>query len=123
MDSMMRQRPQETLRQLSDLLPGFKEWWKAENSPAEDGLVDGVYYVWTHHAVMRQFLGFFAQHHSSFTDAQLRGVGEWINRAVAERDDVENALATCFLEHMRQVRIDHVLVPYLSRTAKERARA
>ncbi len=48
----MRQRPQETLRQLSEIFPGFSEWWKDEDAPPEDGLVGGVYYEWTHHAVM-----------------------------------------------------------------------
>jgi hypothetical protein len=117
----MRQQPQETLRQLSDLFPGFDDWWKDENTLAADGSVDDVHYEWTHHDVMRQFLGFFGQHHNSFTEAELRGLGEWVNRAVVEEDAVENAVATCFLEHMRQVGINRVLAPYLSRTAKQKS--
>src|SRR5688572_20606794 len=119
----MRQRPQETLRQLSDLFSGFAECWKDENAPPENGLVDGVYYEWTHHAVMRHFLDFFSHHHNSFTDAQLRALGKWIHQAVAEDDDISNAVATCFLEHMRQLRINRVLAPYLSQTAKAKARS
>jgi hypothetical protein len=119
----MRHRPQETLRQLSSLFPDFQKQWAEEEAPPEDGLVDGVYYEWTHHAVLRQFLEFFAQHHNSFTEAQLRGLGDWINSAVTQEGEIENAVATCFLEHMRQVRLDRVLVPYLSRVAKQKARA
>ena len=119
----MRNRPQETLRQLCDLFPDFQKQWEEEEAPQEDGLVDGVYYEWTHHAVLRQFLESFAEHHNSFTEAQLRGLGDWFNNAVIQEDEIENAVVTCFLEHIRQVRIDRALAPYLSPTAKQKARA
>jgi hypothetical protein len=38
-----------------------------------------------------------------------------------EENEIENAVATCFLEHMHQVRIDRVLAPYLSRARKEKS--
>lgn len=119
----MRQRPQETLLQLCELFPTFRDEWAEENAPPEDGLFDGVYYEWTHHAVLSAFLGFFAQHHDAFTEVQLRRLGDWINNAVTNDDEIENAVATCFLEHMRQVRINRILAPYLSRQAKQKARA
>ena len=119
----MPHRPQETLRQLSEVFPDFPKQWEEEGAPAEDGLVDGVYYEWTHHAVLSQFLAFFAQRHNSFTEGQLRRLGDWINKAVRQEDEIENAVGTCFLEHMRQVRIDRVLAPYLSPAAKHKARA
>ena len=37
-------------------------------------------------------------------------------------EEIENAVATCFLEHMRQARINRVLAPYLSRMAQDKAR-
>ena len=119
----MPQRPQDTLQQLCAIFPSFKNDWEQDNAPPEDGLIDGVYYEWTHHAVLRQFLQFFARHRDSFTDAQLRELGNWINHAVSQEDEIENAVATCFLEHMQQVRVNRVLAPYLSRKAKDKARA
>jgi hypothetical protein len=111
-------RPQDTLRQLSEIFPSFDEWWKDEQAPTEDGLVNGVYYEWRHHSVMREFLQYFASNRASFTEEQLRRVGAWINEAVSIQGDLENAVSTCFLEHTRQVKINRVLDPHLSPQAK-----
>jgi hypothetical protein len=40
---------------------------KAVEAPPEDGLVEGVYYEWTHHQVMSEFLAFFSKQHASFS--------------------------------------------------------
>ena len=80
--------------------------------------MDGVYYEWTHHAVLRQFLLYFSTNHKSFTQQQLQRFGGWVDDAIAANDNLENALSTCFLEHTRQVKIDRVLAPYLSANAK-----
>lgn len=119
----MAQRPQETLSQLLELFPSFGEWWKDERAPPEDGLVDGVYYQWSHHAVMSQFLVYFGSNCDSFSDTQLRGLGAFLNSAVEANDKLENAVATCFLEHMHQVSVDRLLAPYLSLRAKLKSHA
>jgi len=112
-------RPQETLRQLCEVFPSFGIWWEQEEaSPPEDGLVDGVYYEWTHHAVLRQFLSYFSTNHESFTERQLQRFGAWVDNAIAQKGDLENAVSTCFLEHARQVKINLVLAPYLSANVK-----
>ena len=117
----MVQRPQETLRQLCAIFPAFEASWADEEAPPEDGLVEGVYYEWSHHAVLHNFLEYFAMNHESFTANQLRALSEWVNRAVSVDDDMENAVTTCFLEHARQVGIDRVLRPFLSSKAKEKS--
>jgi hypothetical protein len=117
------QRPQETLHQLCEIFPLFGEVWHEEGAPPEDGLVDGVYYEWTHHHVMRAFLSYFSANHQSFAERQLQQFGSWINSAVSTEDDLENAVSTCFLEHARQVSINRILAPYLSRQAKDKQRA
>ena len=121
--SLGMQRPQDTLRKLCDVFPPFRDEWEEEGAPMEDGLVDGVYYQWTHHAVMRAFLSFFAANQGSFTETQLRRFGDWVNQVVSASDDLENAVSTCFLEHLHQVKADRLLAPYLSRQAKERRHA
>jgi hypothetical protein len=99
---MTSQLPQETLRQLCDIFPSFAHEWAREHAPAEDGLVDGVYYEWTHHGVLRPFLEYFANNQHMFPEVQIRALGLWINSAVAVDGELENAVSTCFLEHMRQ---------------------
>ena len=116
-------RPQDTLRHLCEIFPSFEEWWKEEDAPPEDGLIEGVYYQWTHHRVMSEFLVYFGKNHQSFTEKQLERFGEWVNAAVSSNNDLENPVSTCFLEHARQVRINRVLAPYLSRQAKDKSHA
>jgi hypothetical protein len=77
----MVQHPQVTLDQLCAIFPAFEASWAEEKAPAEDGLVEGVYYEWSHHAVLRHFLEYFAMNHGSFTAKQLRAFGAWVNRA------------------------------------------
>ena len=117
----MQHLPLDTLRKLCGLFPDFESWWTEEET--EDGLVDGVHCDLTHHHVMMEFLGFFAKHHRSFTEKQLRSFAEWVNRAVAVDGDLENAVSTCFLEHTHQMRINRVLAPYLSRVAQGKSHA
>lgn len=117
----MDRRPQNALRELCELFPGFENWWNEEET--EDALVDGVHRDLTHHHLMMEFLDFFAKHHRSFTEKQLRSFGAWVSSAVSVGDDLENAVSTCFLEHSRQAGIDRVLAPYLSRQAKGKPHA
>lgn len=119
----MVQAPQETLTQLYTIFPTFVASWAEEEAPAADGLVDGVYYEWTHHAVLRNFLEFFASNRESFTAKQLQTFGEWVNRAVSKEDELENAISTCFLEHAKQVGINRAIAPYLSANAKAKLRS
>ena len=81
------------------------------------------FYQWTHHRVMQEFLMYFSKNHSSFTERQLRRFGDWVSKAVSVDSDLENAVSTCFLEHMRQVKINRMLAPYLSPVAKVKSHA
>jgi hypothetical protein len=77
----------------------------------------------THHRVMMLFADYFGANHRSFSEKQLRRLGEWLSSAVAAGGDIENAVSTCFLEHARQLKVNRTLAPYLSRLAKQKTHA
>jgi hypothetical protein len=116
-------QPRETLDQLCEMFPSFADWWAEEKAPPEDGLVDGLYYEWSHHRVAATFLCYFSTNHPQFTRKQLKQFGDWVNMALMTEGDLENAVATCFLEHLHQVGMHRVLAPYLSRKAKSKTHA
>ena len=71
------------------------------------------------HSVMLPFTQYFGAAQSSASEGQLRALAELVNGAVSVDDDLENAVATCFLEHLRQVRAYKALAPFLSSQAKD----
>ena len=77
----------------------------------------------TLHMVMREFCSHYSCRQEQFSAKQLRSLGDIVNDAVTVDDDLENAMATCFLEHLRQVRGYKALAPYLSSAAKARTHA
>jgi hypothetical protein len=117
----MQRGPADSLRALCAIFPEFERWWNEEET--EDGLVDGVHCELTNHRVLMELVDFFAKHHRSFTEKQLRSLGAWVNEAVTIDDDLGNAVTTCFLEHCRKLRLDRVLAPYLSRQSKGKSHA
>jgi hypothetical protein len=75
------------------------------------------------HFVMRCFTEHFGARAALSSQKQLKDLGALVNDAVANHDDViENAVSTCFLEHLQQVRGYKPLVPFLSTTAKRKTR-
>jgi hypothetical protein len=76
----------------------------------------------TLHFVMIDFASYFGCG-ERFSQAQLKSVGAFVNDAVMVDDDLENAVCTCFLEHLRQIRGCKALAPHLSPRAKAKMRA
>jgi hypothetical protein len=72
----------------------------------------------SHHLVMMRFAQYFGANHASYSAKQLRRLGDWLSACVAAGGTLENAVSTCFLEHSRQLKVNRVLAPYLSREAK-----
>jgi hypothetical protein len=72
----------------------------------------------TFHRVMLEFTYSFGKAANSLSSAQLRQIGNLVNEAVDHSDDLENAVATCFLEHLHQIHARKVLWPYLSKKAR-----
>jgi hypothetical protein len=107
--------PMQLLRSIQGIFPQFGE----EEDVVEDVRDAGDIGL---HCVMGHFVDFFVENHSQFTDRQLASLGELLNEAVAVNDNLENAVATCMLEHLRQINGYKALSPYLSQTAKDKTK-
>ena len=101
--------PAQTYEFFLALDPPFETEMEEEGPPEQ----------FTHHQVMRIFAEYFAANHRSFSEKQLRALGDWLSDAVAAGGEIENAVSTCLLEHSRQLKVNRVLAPYLSRQAKD----
>ena len=102
------------LQFLASTDPAFRVWWdEAGHSPDET----------TVHRVLSEFAEHFSRAHRDYAPRQLKALGFWLSEAVATEGPLENAVATCFLEHSRQLKVDRVLAPYLSKAARDKSRA
>jgi hypothetical protein len=109
-------RPQTALelwQLLTEIFPGF-----ATDCAEEEIQPDA-----TLHFVMRDFTSYFSGKRETFSEVQIKRLARFINETVAVDDSLENAVCTCFLEHLHQVRSYKVLAPFLSRQAKNKTHA
>jgi hypothetical protein len=106
--------PQELIASLEAIFPEFG---------SEDILHDVETSDYGLHSVMRLFTEYFGTEGSTAAEGQLRALGGLIDESVAVDDQLENAVSTCMLEHLRQIKVYKTLSPYLSRKAKQRTHA
>jgi hypothetical protein len=92
------------------LFPRFREHWAQGEPDAGDRL--------TYHAVMLDFTSFFGGGLAEFSERQVVLLSKLVNAAVATRGEVENAISTCFLEHLHQIGAEKALKPHLSAAAR-----
>ena len=107
---MRPQTAKELWTVLTEIFPGFSAYCEDEEIHPETTL----------HFVMMDFTTYFGANRDTFSESQLRKLGQFINDAVSVDDNLENAVSTCFLEHLRQVRSYKILAPFLSRQAKDK---
>ena len=102
-------------KDLRDLLfkvfPSFANEWEEDQ---ED---------FTLHGVLLRFTDYFGKWEEPFSEKQISKLATFINDSVGNDDELENAISTCFLEHLRQIRADRTLLPYLSKLAKKKMHA
>jgi len=110
---MRPQTAKELWTVLTEMFPGFSAHCEEEEIQPET----------TFHFVMSDFTTYFGINGDTFSESQLRKLGQFINNVVAVDDNLENAVATCFLEHLRQVSSYKILAPFLSRQAKDKTHA
>jgi hypothetical protein len=75
------------------------------------------------HYVMSSFTYYFGDRRGELSERQFLALGHLLDEAVAVDDALENAVSTCFLEHLRQIDSYKLLAPYLSERTKERTHA
>ncbi|MBC2885750.1 hypothetical protein H7Q97_10065 [Ochrobactrum sp. CM-21-5] len=75
------------------------------------------------HGVMRHFTEYFGALAHTFTKDQLAALGRFLDQAMVQDSKLENAVSTCFLEHVHQIECARHLMPFVSQKTKERMRA
>jgi hypothetical protein len=112
-------RDQARPKDADELLDRLRRMFPAFDVSPPDEFEDAL----SLHRVMREFLGWFAADARSCEPAVLAQLGRFLDEMVAIDDALENAVVTCFLEHLRQVRVNRVLAPYLAQATKQKMRA
>jgi hypothetical protein len=107
---MRPQTAKELWALLIQMFPGFREDCSEKEVQSDATL----------HFVMRDFTPYFSGNVDTFSERQIKALARFINEVVAVDDNLENAVGTCFLEHLHQVRSYKVLAPFLSRAAKDK---
>ncbi len=111
---MNYQTPNKILDELIVLSPGFREEWDDENSYIKE---DGIFNL---SAVYMTILPYLSGKIYQFSNQQIEGLAILINSAVNAGENPENAITTCFLEHIGQVGLYKVLKPLFFREARKR---
>jgi hypothetical protein len=91
--------------------PEFKAVWLAERA-------GDSYPSSSLHTVYQSFLPYVSG--ANVSPEQLRRLAALVNSAVSAGGDAENAVSTCFLEHLGQVGMFSTLRPLLSPQARSR---
>lgn len=111
--SVLPDSPEALRKRLGTLLPSF-----VLDCEDPDPLPPGEDTPETFHRVMREFTYSFGRAAETLSAAQLRQIGQLVNQAIEHDDNLENAVATCFLEHLHQIHALKALWPYLSPKAR-----
>jgi hypothetical protein len=72
----------------------------------------------TLHSVFFEFAPYFSRHVDSFSDKQLEKFGKLLHAALQTNGQLENALSTCFLEHVRQLKVSKQVRRLLRKAAR-----
>ena len=102
--------PDALIQELSRIIPAFASEWAQDYGEAESAP--------NFHQVMHTFTYVFGVARPSLSSSELRSVADLVNACVSSNDDLENAVSTCFLEHLHQIEALRALWPYLSERAR-----
>lgn len=106
-DPMPLETPADLLAALGAICPGLHGEWEAGEEPA------------SFHDVMRRFTDVFGSEAARLAPRELARVGAVLSEAVQRGGELENAVSTCLLEHLHQIRAWKAIKPYLSEAARQ----
>ena len=110
--TVLPQSPEGLLERLVTIFPEYR----ATRRPLHDDAP-------TFHSVLVEFSTFFGSPACSMSEHQLRSFGELVSAAMETGGRMENAFASCLLEHAEEIGVWKVLRPFLSKTAIEKSKA
>jgi hypothetical protein len=91
--------------------PAFAAYWDSNCNLHRDGD------TWTVHGLRSEFSHFFERHWNEASESILLALFARIEQIIAadpdDRDDVANALCTCFLENLAQTTAGTAIIPFL----------
>jgi hypothetical protein len=97
----------DLLADLVQIFPEFASWWEEECEAEE------VFHSCSLHSVYMSLLPFLG--HAKPTQQQWKLLAAHLSKEVVAGGDRENAVATCVLEHLHQVKLDKILFPLLGK--------
>ncbi len=104
----------ELVGDISRVFPEFQAYWLAETA-------DDEFPSESLHSVYQSLLPFLGA--ISPSPSQWKYLADLLSREVAAGGDRENAVDTCILEHLHQVKLNRILRPLLSPAARSMVRA
>ncbi|WP_408951889.1 hypothetical protein [Lysobacter sp. Hz 25] len=114
MDSTSQAPREDLLASFFRIFPGFQDHWHLDREDEE----------WPStslHSVYLSFLPYVSAANPS--QKQLKHLAVLVDRAVSMGGDSENAVSTCFLEHLGQTGLLRALRPLLNPEARSRLMA
>ena len=94
------------------VFPKFETSWKSEKNNSIDKD------VFTAHGVCVEFSHYFEEHFNEFSDDQLKTLFNSIESLIVDsepRDEIDNALCTCFLENIAQTESGELAKQFMGR--------
>lgn len=105
--------PLELKKWLIEIFPSFQDEWDEDDTDVDLTL----------HGVCLRFTPYFGCVNNDLSENQLKKLGDFINSAVQQNDLLENAVSTCFLEHLHQISSFKILKAYLNKVARDKTHA
>ena len=112
----MLKRSEEVASRILEIFPDFKKYWDEGEGY---GYQDGEYNI---HSIFLTFGPVSKMLIESASETQIKDFCGFVNKLVAEGDELENAVSTCFLEHASQLGVRKFIRRYLSAEARNELR-
>jgi hypothetical protein len=111
----MAESPSSVLEELTAIFPAFANAWGGSDNHS---LLDDGFF--THHGLFIEFTAYYREHYGAASSVQIAKLAEKINVWFdGPNADLDNAVATCFLENIAGEASARRLKPLLKEKAVE----